>query len=118
MLIPGKTACKEGNGILSDVDDDDLRFEDARQGGGDHTRLEDPRHQELGVEQLGYQVGRLHYRVRVRHGGPHRGVSAAQMGSLFKCQKHCELRHMVIRILQIVDFPEAIPPVNPIKNMI
>ena len=37
MLIPGKTACKEGNGILSDVDDDDLRFEDARQSGGDHT---------------------------------------------------------------------------------
>ena len=31
MLIPGKTACKEGNGILSDVDDDGLRFEDARQ---------------------------------------------------------------------------------------
>ena len=103
MLIPGKTACKEGNSILRDVDDDDLRFEDPLQGGGHHTRLEDPRHQDLGVEQLGYQVRRLHCKVRVGQHSPHRGVSAAQMGSAFKCQKNSKLRHMVIRILQIVD---------------
>ena len=36
------------------MDDDDLRFEDPLQGGGHHTRLEDPRHQDLGMEQLGY----------------------------------------------------------------
>ena len=101
MLIPGKAACKEGNSILRDVDDDDLRLDDPRQGGGHDTRLEDPRHQDLGVEQLGYQVRRLHC-LQVKH-SPHRGVSAAQMGSAFKCQKHCELRHIVIRILQMVD---------------